>query len=409
MIDKLKKAKEASIALGQVDKAVINKALENIAKELLDNIDYIIKANKKDIEYAKEKGISNAMIDRLLLTEERIKSISRDVVNVKDIDFDTDKVLDSFTTEDDLFIEKVRVPFGVIAVIYEARPNVSVDIASLCLKTKNVCVLKGGSEALNSNRALVSIMHKALEGLLSPDVITFIDDTDRAVVETLIKAKGYIDLVVPRGGKGLINFVVENATVPVIETGAGLCHLYIEKDADITKALAIALNAKVSRPSVCNAVEALLVDKEIAGIFLPKLKEIFDKANVKIKGCKKTKEIIKVDLATDADFATEYNDLIISVKVVEGIDEALKHISHYSTKHSDAIVSENKEVAQRFLDVVDSACVYHNASTRFTDGGCFGFGAELGISTQKLHARGPMALVEMTTYKYKIFGKGQIR
>lgn len=409
MIEKLKQAKAASKVLGIISVSKINKALENISKELMNNLEFILKENEKDIIAAKEKNISKAMIDRLLLTKERIKSISEDVLKIKEINFDIDKVLDTFTTKEGLLIEKVRVPFGVIGAIYEARPNVSVDIAVLCLKTKNVCVLKGGSEALNSNKAIVKVMHQAISGILPVEAITFIDDTNREKVLELIKAKEYLDLVVPRGGKNLINFVVENSLVPVIETGAGICHLYIEKEANLDKALRIAHNAKTSRPSVCNAIETILVDEAVAETFLPQLKDLFTKSNVIIKGCKKTREIIECEKASEIDFATEYLDLIVSVKVVENFDEAIDHISTYSTKHSDAIITENNKKANDFLNLVDSACVYHNASTRFTDGGCFGFGAELGISTQKLHARGPMALVEMTTYKYKIHGKGQIR
>ncbi|MGI6710148.1 MAG: glutamate-5-semialdehyde dehydrogenase [Bacilli bacterium] len=409
MIEKLKSAKEASKVLGITAPSKINKALENISQELINNIDYILKANEKDILAAQERGISKAMIDRLLLTKDRIESISKDVLKIREINFDVDKVLETFNTKEGLLIEKVRVPFGVIGAIYEARPNVSVDIAVLCLKTKNACVLKGGSEALNSNKAIVEVMHKAIKDILPIGVITFIDDTNRDKVLELIKAKEYLDLVVPRGGENLINFVVANSLVPVIETGAGICHIYVEKEADLCQALKIVHNAKTSRPSVCNAVETILIDEAISKEFLPQLKDLFTKSNVIIKGCKKTQEIIECEEALEKDFATEHLDLIVNVKVVKGFDEAVNHILTFSTKHSDAIITENEDVASNFLNLIDSACVYHNASTRFTDGGCFGFGAELGISTQKLHARGPMALVEMTTYKYKIYGKGQIR
>ena len=308
-----------------------------------------------------------------------------------------------------IVINKVRVPFGVICAIYESRPNVSVDIACLSLKTGNACVLRGGKEALNTNKVLVKVMKQAIKDIIDDNVITLIEDTNRELVLELIQCKQYIDLVVPRGGKKLIEHVVSNAKVPFIETGAGNCHAYVDEEVDMKMALDVIINAKVSRPSVCNAIETILVNTNIKDKFLPLLQNELQKYNVEIRGCTQTKQIINVIDATEDDYYQEYNDYIVAIKIVNNVNEAIDHINKYGTRHSDCILSNNVNNIELFLNEIDSACVYANASTRFSDGGEFGFGAELGISTQKLHARGPMGLTEMTTYKYKIYGSGQVR
>lgn len=403
------KTKEASKKLAMLTEEERNKAILNIASNLIKYKDEILSANKIDIDNAIKKGLTKAMINRLELTEEKLISISNDMKKIASLKSPLGEIIETYKHNNGLIINKVRVPFGVIGVIYESRPNVSVDITCLSLKTGNACVLRGGSEALNSNIALVNIMKKSISEVTDDNVVNLIEDTDRKYVLSLIEAKEYIDLVVPRGGKTLINFVVSNSKVPFIETGAGNCHIYVDDEANIDLALKVITNAKVSRPSVCNAVETLLINKEIKDKFLPLLKQKMDEYNVLIKGCEETVKVVEVDQATEDDYYQEYNDYIVTVKVVEDINDAIKHINKYGTKHSDCIITENIMKAESFLNQIDSACVYVNASTRFSDGGEFGFGAELGISTQKLHARGPMGLKEMTTYKYKIYGEGQIR
>lgn len=403
------KTKEASKKLAMLTEEERNKAILNIASNLIKYKDEILSANKIDIDNAIKKGLTKAMINRLELTEEKLISISNDMKKIASLKSPLGEIIETYKHNNGLIINKVRVPFGVIGVIYESRPNVSVDITCLSLKTGNACVLRGGSEALNSNIALVNIMKKSISEVTDDNVVNLIEDTDRKYVLSLIEAKEYIDLVVPRGGKTLINFVVTNSKVPFIETGAGNCHIYVDDEANIDLALKVITNAKVSRPSVCNAVETLLISKEIKDKFLPLLKQKMDEYNVLIKGCEETVKVVEVDQATEDDYYQEYNDYIVTVKVVEDINDAIKHINKYGTKHSDCIITENIMKAEDFLNQIDSACVYVNASTRFSDGGEFGFGAELGISTQKLHARGPMGLKEMTTYKYKIYGEGQIR
>ncbi len=403
------KTKEASKKLAMLTEEERNNAILNIASNLIKYKDEILSANKIDIDNAIKKGLTKAMINRLELTEEKLISISNDMKKISSLKSPLGEIIETYKHNNGLIINKVRVPFGVIGVIYESRPNVSVDITCLSLKTGNACVLRGGSEALNSNIALVNIMKKSISEVTDDNVVNLIEDTDRKYVLSLIEAKEYIDLVVPRGGKTLINFVVTNSKVPFIETGAGNCHIYVDDEANIDLALKVITNAKVSRPSVCNAVETLLINKEIKDKFLPLLKQKMDEYNVLIKGCEETVKVVEVDQATEDDYYQEYNDYIVTVKVVEDINDAIKHINKYGTKHSDCIITENIMKAESFLNQIDSACVYVNASTRFSDGGEFGFGAELGISTQKLHARGPMGLKEMTTYKYKIYGEGQIR
>lgn len=404
-------AKEASYKLVSVSTETKNKALSAIATALTVKADEIIEANKLDIENARRNGIREAMIDRLTLTEERIKGIAEGIHQVEALDDPIGEVVKTWTRPNGLEISQRRVPMGVIAIIYEARPNVTVDAAVLCLKTSNACILRGGSEAINSNKAIMKIMQEAayLSGI-PEGTLNIIEDTSRETATELMKLNGYIDLLIPRGGKGLIKSVVENATVPVVETAAGNCHVYVDADADIDMALKIVLNAKVQRPSVCNAAETLLVDKRIADKFIPAVFTALKAHNVEIRGDEASIQLDNsIEMASDEDYYTEYNDYVIAVKIVDGVDEAIEHINKYNTKHSEAIVTENPENAEKFLNEVDAAAVYVNASTRFTDGFEFGFGAEIGISTQKMHARGPMGLESLTSIKYTIIGNGQIR
>lgn len=404
-------AKNASYKLACASEELKNKALEAIALSLEKNTDEIISANKKDIENARLKGISEAMLDRLTLTSKRIAAMADGVRKVISLPDPIGEIIDEWERPNGLKIAQKRVPIGVIAIIYEARPNVTVDAAALCLKSSNTVILRGGSEAVNSNIALMNIMQKAAYAAGLPEgSLNLIEDTKRETAAALMKMNGYVDLLIPRGGASLIRAVVENATVPVIETAAGNCHVYVDGDCDIESAKKIVLNAKVSRPSVCNAAETLLIDKKIAKTFLPDIAELLRQNKVEIRACEKCLKICPDLLpASESDWATEYNDYIIAVKIVDGIDEAITHINKYNTKHSEAIVTENTEHAERFLNEIDAACVYVNASTRFTDGFEFGFGAEIGISTQKMHARGPMGLKQLTSVKYIIHGNGQIR
>lgn len=405
----LEKVSNSSKEILKLDTKTKNEMLLEISSALIRDYQLIIKANKIDLDNAYIQGMSKSMIDRLLLDKIKIENISNDIKKVVSLDDPIGEIIGEYKHPKGMLIKKERVPFGVIAAIYESRPNVSVDIACLCLKTSNACVLRGGKEAINTNKVLVDIMRNVIKKYVSEDAITLITDTNRELVLELIQSKKYVDLVIPRGGKNLINFVVENAKVPFIETGAGNCHIYVDDEYDQDVALNVIINAKTSKPSVCNAVESILVNDKIKGDFLKRLKNELDKCNVEIRGCNKTCKYINVKEASEEDFYQEYNDYIVSVKVVEDVIDAVKHINKYSTKHSDAIITTNSKKANLFLNEVDSACVYVNASTRFTDGGEFGYGAELGISTQKLHARGPMGLTEMTTYKYKIYGTGEVR
>ena len=407
--DLLMRTKEASKKIALLTEEQRNKAILNISKNLIKNKTLVLDANAKDIQLAKIKGLSNAMINRLELTDKKIEMIAKDMVKIASLNSPLGEIVETYKHNNGLVINKIRVPFGVIGVIYESRPNVSVDVACLCIKTGNACVLRGGSEAINSNIALVSIIKNSIKEIIDDDVINLIEDTDRNLVLSLIQAKEYVDLVIPRGSSNLINFVVTNAKVPYIETGAGNCHIYIDDDCDYDQALKVIENAKTSKPSVCNAIETILINTNIKDTFLVKLKESMDKNNVLIRGCNETLKFIDVEKATEEDYYKEYNDYIVTVIVVDDLECAIKHINKYGTKHSDCIMTNNIDKAEKFLNEVDSACVYVNASTRFSDGGEFGFGAELGISTQKLHARGPMGLKEMTTYKYKIYGEGQTR
>ena len=405
----LKKTKEASKVLNTLSSDLKNQAIINIANALIVNRDEIIKQNEIDINNAINNGLSLAMINRLELNESKINNISNDMKKIANLEDPVGKIIETYKHNNGIVINKVRVPFGVICAIYESRPNVSVDIACLSLKTGNACVLRGGKEALNTNKVLVKVMKQAIKDIIDDNVITLIEDTNRELVLELIQCKQYIDLVVPRGGKKLIEHVVSNAKVPFIETGAGNCHAYVDEEVDMKMALDVIINAKVSRPSVCNAIETILVNTNIKDKFLPLLQNELQKYNVEIRGCTQTKQIINVIDATEDDYYQEYNDYIVAIKIVNNVNEAIDHINKYGTRHSDCILSNNVNNIELFLNEIDSACVYANASTRFSDGGEFGFGAELGISTQKLHARGPMGLTEMTTYKYKIYGSGQVR
>lgn len=408
LLEQLVQARQAQRQMMNMSTDNKNKALQNIAKILKEHIPDIILENQKDIENAKKTGMSKAMMDRLMLNEERILSICDDVLKLIHLKDPVGEIVREIKRPNGLLIQQVRIPIGVFGIVYEARPNVTIDIACLCIKSGNVCLLKGGKEAIHSNRILVYYMQKALQDLLPITSVQLIDYGGREIVDELIRAYGYVDVVVPRGGAGLIQHVVQNATVPVIETGAGNCHLYIDKEADMKKAIDISVNAKIQRPSVCNAIETILVHQDIAAQYLPLLYEQFQNC-VEIRGDQSVQKYIPCHQVTKEDYATEYDDYIVAIKVVQDVKEAVEHIAQYSTKHSEAIITENTQAADYFLSHVDSACVYQNASTRFSDGGEFGFGAELGISTQKLHARGPLGLQEMTSYQYKIYGNGQVR
>lgn len=404
-------AKKASYELAKASTAKKDEALAKICELLKKDADEIMKANEADIKNAREKGISDAMLDRLSLSRERIYAIADGVSKVCMLDDPIGEVVEMKKRPNGLVIGKKRVPLGLIGIIYEARPNVTVDAAALCLKSSNAVILRGGSEAINSNMALVKIMRKALgEVGLCEDSICLVEDTSRETATELMRLNGYIDVLIPRGGAGLISSVVKNATVPVIETGTGNCHIYVHDQADFDMAIEILVNAKVSRPAVCNAAESLVIDEKIADKFLPVAYKALKENGVEVRGCDKSIKICpEMNKATDEDFYTEYNDYIMSVKIVGGIDEAIAHINEHNTKHSEAIVTDSYEASQRFLDEIDAAAVYVNASTRFTDGFEFGFGAEIGISTQKMHARGPMGLRELTSVKYIVYGNGQIR
>lgn len=405
------KAKEASYLLMNASITEKNDALSNMAEKLIENSNNILEANKKDIENARNKGTKESMIDRLLLSEDRIKAMANGLIQVKSLDDPIGEVTAMWKRPNGLQIGKQRVPLGVIGIIYEARPNVTCDAAGLCLKAGNVVILRGGSEAINSNIAIVKALREGLKAVnVTEDAVQLIEDTSREIATKMMQLKDYIDVLIPRGGAGLIQSVVKNATVPVIETGVGNCHVYVDKNADLEMAKNIVLNAKTSRPSVCNAEEKLLVHQDIAQEFLPVVIAALREKNVQVIGDSKVRSIVdKVQEATEEDWGKEYLDYIIGIKVVSDVDEAINHINKYGSGHSEAIVTESYKNSQRFLQRVDAAAVYVNASTRFTDGEEFGFGAEIGISTQKLHARGPMGLKELTTTKYIIYGNGQIR
>lgn len=404
-------AGKAAAALGSLTTDKKNEALLSAAKALVENSEAIIAANREDLQRGRENGTSESLLDRLALNQDRIAGIAEGLRQIAELPDPVGDVLETIDRPNGLHIVKQRVPLGVIGIIYEARPNVTVDAVGLCLKTGNAVVLRGGSSALSSNRKIVEIIHEALATTAIPqDAVQLIEDPNRSSVDEMLKLNGLLDVVIPRGGSSLIQNVVQNATVPVIETGAGICHTYLDATADPEMAAAISLNAKVQRPSVCNAMETLLVHQDFAGQHLADLAERFKDAKVELRGCDATRNIIPwAKQATDEDYATEYNDYILNIKVVSNLDEALAHIASFGTKHSECIVTADGQNAARFQQEVDAAAVYHNASTRFTDGFEFGFGAEIGISTQKLHARGPMGLPALTSTKYIIHGNGQIR
>ena len=410
--EQLALAKSAKKSINTANTALKNQALEAMASQLLKATEVILAANQIDMEAARGK-ISEVMLDRLFLDQERIAGMAQGIRALIDLPDPIGEVLDTEVLENGLEIQKVRVAMGVIGIIYESRPNVTSDAAALAIKSGNAVVLRTGKDAFHSAQAIVTALKAGLEEAgLHPDLLQLIQDTSRASSLSMMKAKGYLDLLIPRGGAGLIQAVVENAIVPVIETGTGIVHVYVDKDADFQKALAIIENAKTSRPSVCNAMEVLLVDRAIASDFLPLVKERLVDArerSVELRLDEQAQAVISGTAAQEQDFDTEFLDYIIAVKVVDGVEEAVDHIEAHSTHHSDAIVTENSETAAYFTKQVDSAAVYVNASTRFTDGGQFGLGCEMGISTQKLHARGPMGLREMTSYKYIVSGNGQVR
>ena len=406
-----KKAKEAARTLAVMGEEK-NDALKLIAKALIDNTDAILAANKIDVDNGRANGLTESIIDRLSLSKARIEGMAQGVLDVAALPDPIGAVLSGSKRPNGLNITKVRVPIGVIGIIFEARPNVTSDAASLCLKSGNAVILRGGKEAINSNKCIADIMRSALEkSALDKNCIQLIEDTTRQSSVELMGLVDYLDLLIPRGGAGLIKAVVENAKVPVIETGVGNCHVFVDESADIDMAANIIYNAKTSRPSVCNTIETILVHKNIAEKALPVIKARLDEKNVELRGCERTREILgdSVIPAIEVDWATEYLDYILAVKVVDNIDEAIAHITKYSSGHSECIVTENYKNANRFKNEVDAAAVYVNASTRFTDGGMFGLGAEIGISTQKIHARGPMGLNELTSMKFIIEGDGQIR
>lgn len=404
------KAVQAKYEVQKLSEKEKNRALLTIAEALVTETDRILAANEKDLARAEEKGMKAGLIDRLRLTEERIKGMAEGIEKVTQLPDPVGELLETIHRPNGLVIEKRRVPLGVVGIIYESRPNVTADAFSLCFKSGNAVILKGGSDALYSNKAIVSVIREGLEKSgVTEDAISFIDATDRAVTMEFMKMKEYVDVLIPRGGAGLIRSVVENSTIPVIETGTGNCHIYIDEDADLAKAIPIIINAKTQRLGVCNACESLVVHEKIREKLLPDLAKALSEKSVEIRGDEKIGEVINCVPVTEEDYGTEYLDAIISMKTVKNVDEAIAHINKYNTKHSEAIITENREHAEKFLNEVDATCVYVNASTRFTDGFEFGFGAEIGISTQKLHARGPMGLRELTSYKYRITGNGQIR
>ncbi len=405
-------AKKASRLLAMASTAEKNRALRLMAKILLVEKDFLLSENQRDVAAAEKAGLSKALIDRLLLNDKRIQSMADCLLDTAKLADPVDEVIEKMTRPNGLGISKVRTPIGVVGIIFESRPNVTSDCAGLCLKSGNACILKGGKEATHSNKAIFSLLRKALAGTkISEEAIQLIESTDRASVEELLKLNAYVDLIVPRGGEGLIRFVAENSTIPVVKHYKGVCHTYVSEFADLNQAQKICFNAKVQRPGVCNAMETMLVHRDVAVRFLPGMIRDLKEAGVEIRGCPLTRKIVKtgVKAAKKSDWPEEYLDLILAVKVVDSLEEAIDHINTYGSGHSDAIVTDDRKEAARFFKAVDSACVYANASTRFTDGYEFGFGAEIGISTDKLHARGPMGLRELTTYKFTIQGKGQIR
>ena len=404
-------AKKATYDLSILSTKTKNNALALMAKELLDSKEEIIRANKIDMQEAKNKNVSETLLDRLYLNDKRVEDMATGLLEIVKLPDPVGEIISMWKRPNNLQIGQKRVPIGVIGIIYESRPNVTCDAAGLCLKSGNATILRGGSDAINSNKAIVKALRNGIEKSgLPKDAIQLVSDTDREVAQKMMRLNEYIDVLIPRGGENLIKSVVKNATIPVIETGTGNCHIYVDESADFNMAIDIVLNAKTQRPGVCNAAEKLLIHENISKEFLPKVVKALREKNVEIRGDEKSKEVVDdIILAKDEEWDQEYLDYIIAVKIVENVDEAIKHINNHGTKHSEAIITESYKNSQKFLERVDAAAVYVNASTRFTDGSEFGFGAEIGISTQKLHARGPMGLKELTSTKYIIYGNGQIR
>ncbi|WP_101473492.1 glutamate-5-semialdehyde dehydrogenase [Fusobacterium sp.] len=404
-------AKEAEIEIAQLSTKIKNQILLKSAKALLDNMENILKINEIDVKNAKENGVKAAFIDRLTLTPDRIKGMAQGLEEITALNDPVGEFLYGKTLPNGLIIQQKRVPLGVIAIIFESRPNVTADAFGLCLKSGNAVVLRGGKEAINTNIAIVKIFKDVLKECgVNENAVQILEDTSHETANKLMKAHKYVDVLIPRGSARLINSVIENSTIPCIQTGIGNCHIFVDENGKIEDAINIIINAKTQRPGVCNAVETLLIHKNIAGNILPELGKQLIAKNVEIRGDETVNQYIPTSLkATEEDWATEYEDYIVAIKTVENIDEAIKHIGTYGTRHSECIITENYTNAQKFLNEIDAAAVYVNASTRFTDGGQFGFGAEIGISTQKLHARGPMGLKELTTTKYVIMGNGQVR
>ncbi len=404
--------KRASLELSMLNEDKKNEILLQFANELKNNIDELKEANNSDIQEARTNGMNESFIDRLTLNEKRIDAMIQGIKDIVSFNDPIGEVIEKRKLECGLKLKKVRVPIGVVGIIFESRPNVTADSIAICIKSGNACILRGGKESVRSNKVIADTARHVLSSMdLNMDTVLLVEDTTRETTAEMMKMRGQIDVIIPRGGKGLIDYVVTNSLVPVIETGAGNCHVYVDATADIDMAVSVTLNAKISRPSVCNSAETLLVHKDIAQTFLPLMAEAFKKNNVVIRGCEETMKLLSnnVVLATESDWQTEYNDFIMAVKVVPDINAAVKHIQKYSTHHSESIITSNEKAAEYFTRAVDSAAVYVNASTRFTDGGVFGLGSEIGISTQKLHARGPMGLKELTSYKYILEGNGQIR
>ena len=406
----LQKAKQSSRVVATLSTAIKNKTLLEFADALEENSFFIIEENIKDMKLAKQLDLSSAMQDRLYLNDSRIQDMANAIRQIASQTEPVGRILDGWLTKDNLNIQKVSIPIGVIAIIYESRPNVTSDTAALCFKSGNVCVLKGGKEAENSNKAIAKIIQDVLEkNNLPKEIVSLLPDSSREGVAKLIVEDKYVDLIVPRGGEALIKFITQNSSIPVIKHDKGVCHTFIDKDANATKSINIVINAKCQRPSACNSLETLLVHEEIASYILPGIQEELSAHGTILKGCPKALEYIKIAPAKEEDFYIEYLENILNIKVVENLNEAIEHISKHGSGHSEAILSENYTAINKFLNEVDAACVYANASTRFTDGGEFGLGAEVGISTNKLHSRGPMGINDLTTFKYKIYGQGQVR
>ena len=411
LVDLCKRAAEAKYDVQNLSTETKNEALLKVGQALIENAQDIIEANNIDVENAKKNGMHPGLLDRLTLTQSRLEAIQEGIRQVAELPDPIGEEIEHFVRPNGLKIKKVRVPMGVVGIIYESRPNVTPDAFALTFKSGNAAILKGGSDCIHSNMAIVKYIRKALSDCgVTPDAVQLIEDTDRSVTKEFMTMKQYVDVLIPRGSAGLIRAVTENSNIPVIETGTGNCHIYVDKDADIEKAIPIIINAKTQRIGVCNAAESLVVHEDIKEKFLPLFAKAMNDNKVEVRADDESRSLIDGAIkATEEDFGKEYLDYIISVKTVKDVDEAIAHINKYNTGHSEAIITENQETAKRFLDRVDAACVYVNASTRFTDGFEFGLGAEIGISTQKLHARGPMGLKELTSYKYEIIGEGQIR